>query len=112
MKFCSECGIAIAGETLEEGAVRETFEGTGVRIDRLESGHRFQVARICDRSDCADYDRQELAAGVELMAFNQSAFIPRIVGIGGTARPNSTSERAIACVLRSAENLGATTRLF
>jgi FMN reductase len=49
---------------------------------------------------------------VELMAFNQSAFIPRIVGIGGTARPNSTSERAIAHVLRSAESFGATTRLF
>jgi FMN reductase len=40
------------------------------------------------------------------------AFVPRIVGIGGTARPNSSSERAIACALRSAERLGATTRHF
>ena len=39
-------------------------------------------------------------------------FVPRIIGIGGTARPNSTSERAVACALRCAENLGATTCLF
>lgn len=37
---------------------------------------------------------------------------PLIVGIGGTARPNSTSERAVAEALRSAERLGARTRLY
>jgi FMN reductase len=37
---------------------------------------------------------------------------PLIVGIGGTARPNSTSERAVAEALRSAARLGAETRLF
>lgn len=36
----------------------------------------------------------------------------RIVGIGGTARPNSTSECAVAETLRVAEKLGAHTRLF
>ncbi len=35
-----------------------------------------------------------------------------IVGIGGTARPHSTSERAVARALRCAEGLGARTRLF
>ncbi|HTV95240.1 MAG TPA: NAD(P)H-dependent oxidoreductase [Steroidobacteraceae bacterium] len=35
-----------------------------------------------------------------------------IVGIGGTARSNSTSERAVVEALRSAERLGAQTRLF
>jgi FMN reductase len=37
---------------------------------------------------------------------------PLIVGIGGTARPKSTSERAVVEALRSAERLGAETRLF
>ena len=37
---------------------------------------------------------------------------PFIVGIGGTARPDSTSERAVVEALRSAERLGAETRLF
>jgi FMN reductase len=37
---------------------------------------------------------------------------PFIVGIGGTARRNSTSERAVVEALRSAEQLGAETRLF
>ena len=37
---------------------------------------------------------------------------PFIVGIGGTARPDSTSERALVESLRSAERLGAETRLF
>lgn len=37
---------------------------------------------------------------------------PFIVGIGGTARRNSTSERAVVEALRSAERLGAETRLF
>jgi FMN reductase len=37
---------------------------------------------------------------------------PFIVGIGGTARPNSTSERAVVEALRSAQKLGAQTRLF
>ena len=35
-----------------------------------------------------------------------------IVGIGGTARPNSTSECAVAETLRAAEDLGAHTRFF
>lgn len=37
---------------------------------------------------------------------------PLIVGIGGTARPNSSSERALRCALEAAERLGARTRLF
>lgn len=37
---------------------------------------------------------------------------PLIIGIGGTARPHSTSERAVVEALRSAERLGAQTRLF
>jgi FMN reductase len=41
-----------------------------------------------------------------------SAFSPLIVGIGGTARQNSTSERAVVEALRAAEMLGAHTRLF
>ena len=40
------------------------------------------------------------------------SFIPFIVGIGGTTRPNSTSERAVVEALRVAERLGAKTRLF
>jgi FMN reductase len=40
------------------------------------------------------------------------AFSPFIVGIGGTARPNSTSERAVAEALRCAQALGARTKLF
>jgi FMN reductase len=40
------------------------------------------------------------------------AFSPFIVGIGGTARPNSTSERAVAEALRCAQSLGARTKLF
>jgi FMN reductase len=39
-------------------------------------------------------------------------FSPHIVGIGGTARANSSSERAVVEALRSAEMLGAHTRLF
>jgi FMN reductase len=38
--------------------------------------------------------------------------VPFIVGIGGTARADSTSERAVVEALRSAERLGAETRLF
>jgi FMN reductase len=37
---------------------------------------------------------------------------PLIVGIGGTPRANSTTERALAIALRTAEAAGATTRLF
>jgi FMN reductase len=37
---------------------------------------------------------------------------PFIVGIGGTARPNSTSEQAVAEALRWAQTLGARTKLF
>jgi len=39
-------------------------------------------------------------------------FSPLIIGIGGTARLQSTSERAVAEALRAAEQLGAQTRLF
>jgi FMN reductase len=40
------------------------------------------------------------------------AFAPLIVGIGGTSRPNSTSELAVRCALNAAEALGARTRLI
>jgi FMN reductase len=43
---------------------------------------------------------------------DSSSFSPLIVGIGGTARANSTSERAVAEALRAAEKMGARTRLF
>ena len=36
---------------------------------------------------------------------------PLIVGIGGTVRPNSATERALACSLGRAETLGAETKL-
>jgi FMN reductase len=39
----------------------------------------------------------------------KSAFRPHIVGIGGTLRPNSSSEMAMRFVLRIAEELGAST---
>jgi FMN reductase len=39
-------------------------------------------------------------------------FIPKIVGIGGTARQNSTSERAVVEALRTCTALGAETTLF
>lgn len=35
-----------------------------------------------------------------------------IVGIGGTTRPNSSTEKALNIVLRACEDKGATTRLF
>ena len=37
---------------------------------------------------------------------------PLIVGMGGTTRPGSTSERALSAALRRAEALGCDTRLF
>lgn len=46
------------------------------------------------------------------MSADDGAFRPLIVGIGGTARPNSTSERAVREALRAAERLGAETTLF
>lgn len=36
---------------------------------------------------------------------------PLIVGVGGTTRPNSSSERALRVALAAAEAMGATTRL-
>jgi FMN reductase len=39
-------------------------------------------------------------------------FTPYVIGIGGTARPNSTSECALIEALKAAERLGARTRLF
>jgi FMN reductase len=42
----------------------------------------------------------------------QVPFTPLVIGIGGTARPNSTSERAVVEALRAAERLGARTKLF
>jgi hypothetical protein len=47
-----------------------------------------------------------------MINFAITSFIPIIVGIGGTSRPNSTSERAVAEGLRVAEGLGARTRMF
>lgn len=41
-----------------------------------------------------------------------ASFAPLIVGIGGTVRPNSSSERAAARALEFAEELGAQTKLF
>ena len=43
---------------------------------------------------------------------NSATFKPLIIGIGGTSRPNSTSERAVAEALRTAAGLGAQTKLF
>jgi FMN reductase len=40
------------------------------------------------------------------------AFQPFIVGIGGTTRPNSTSERTLAKALEACERAGARTQLF
>ena len=37
---------------------------------------------------------------------------PSIIGIGGTVRPGSSTETALACSLRSAEALGARSRIF
>ncbi len=37
---------------------------------------------------------------------------PSIIGIGGTVRPGSSTETALACSLRRAEALGARTRIF
>lgn len=37
---------------------------------------------------------------------------PLIVGVGGTPRPGSTTERALALALRHAETAGARTKLF
>lgn len=37
---------------------------------------------------------------------------PYIVGIGGTPRPGSSSERLVAAVLAEAERMGATVKLF
>ena len=46
------------------------------------------------------------------MTSSNMPFSPLIVGIGGTARPNSTSERAVAHALGFAEQLGSQTQLF
>lgn len=39
-------------------------------------------------------------------------FSPMILGIGGTSRPNSTSELAVRCALHAAEGMGARTKLI
>jgi FMN reductase len=41
-----------------------------------------------------------------------TGFQPFIVGIGGTARPGSTTERAVLAALAAAEQLGARTQMF
>jgi len=41
-----------------------------------------------------------------------SSFSPLILGIGGTSRPNSTSELAVRCALSAAEAMGARTKLI
>jgi FMN reductase len=46
------------------------------------------------------------------MQADTGTFSPLIVGIGGTTRPRSTSERAVAEALRLAGALGARTTLF
>jgi FMN reductase len=46
------------------------------------------------------------------MSSSSALFSPLIVGIGGTARQNSTSERAVARALKFAEELGSQTTLF
>ena len=38
--------------------------------------------------------------------------VPLIIGVGGTPRPNSSTERALVLALRAAETAGATTRLY
>jgi FMN reductase len=37
---------------------------------------------------------------------------PLILGVGGTVRPGSSTEKALACALKTAEARGAETRLF
>jgi FMN reductase len=46
------------------------------------------------------------------MLKKSKTFVPFVVGIGGTVRAHSTSERAVAEALRWAEKLGARTKLF
>lgn len=46
------------------------------------------------------------------MTFNSSRRQPLIVGIGGTTRPGSSTERALAAALAHAGRLGAKTQLF
>ncbi len=46
------------------------------------------------------------------MTGSPAGFTPNIVGIGGTTRRHSTSERAVAEALRACETLGARTRFF
>jgi FMN reductase len=41
-----------------------------------------------------------------------SAFVPLVVGIGGTTRTGSSSEVALRCALKAAERAGATTALL
>jgi FMN reductase len=41
-----------------------------------------------------------------------NAHPPRIVGIGGTTKPGSSTERTLAATLQAAERLGAQTTLF
>ena len=41
-----------------------------------------------------------------------TGFQPYIVGIGGTARPGSTTEKAVIKALEAAEQVGAKTKLF
>jgi FMN reductase len=43
---------------------------------------------------------------------NAVAKRPLIVGLGGTIRPGSSTEKALACALRTAETAGAETRLL
>jgi FMN reductase len=46
------------------------------------------------------------------MRMNALAKRPLIVGLGGTVRPGSSTERALACSLRTAEAAGAETKLL
>ncbi|MCI4337643.1 MAG: NAD(P)H-dependent oxidoreductase, partial [Thermoplasmata archaeon] len=47
-----------------------------------------------------------------MVRLDGGSFAPLIVGIGGTARPNSSTERLLRLALADAEAAGARTRLF
>src|SRR5262245_52291219 len=46
------------------------------------------------------------------MARSNKGGAPRLVGIGGTTRPNSSTEKALRCALDQARRLGADTEIF
>lgn len=57
-KYCFPAGHKEPGETPAEGAVREAFEETGVRIDPASVRHAHTMHRMCHgRSDDPDHER-------------------------------------------------------